>query len=536
MRYWRLTTMDLHELLRRLRAGEPERAVSRMLNLSRNTVKGYRQWAEAQGLLQGELPSLADLERLRDTTFQPQPAGPRGRPSLASDYQDEVRTLLDQYGVKPRLIWQQLRERHGASFSLSEAAIWRLTRRLRAAQLPQTVVRLETAPGEVAQVDFGFAGLLRDDQTGQMRKAWVFSLVLGWSRHQYAELVPDQAIVTWLLCHQHAFEFLGGVPRRVILDNLKAAIIRAYSSTHDVEVQRSYRECAEHYGFLIDPCLPRKPQHKGKVERGGIAYLKSSFLPLLPEGTSFNEANRRLRHWLLTTAGQRIHGTTQAMPLARFEQVEHAALLPLPAGPFDPAVWKPAKLQRDGYVSFGRSFYSAPCRLVGQTLWLRAGLREVRLFTGAHELVATHPRASAPGERLTHPEHVPAEKLRGLTASREQCLAEAQAIGPHTTRVVQELLESRPVDRLRSALYVLALAGTFTPARLEAACTRGLAFGDVSSRALKRMLEQGLDQCAWPSAEPVRSAEPLRFARSADELAAAILEGVTSSQGGTPWN
>ena len=74
MRYWRLTTMDLRELLRRLRAGEPERAVSRMLNLSRNTVKGYRQWAAAQGLLQGELPSLADLERLRDTTFQPQPA------------------------------------------------------------------------------------------------------------------------------------------------------------------------------------------------------------------------------------------------------------------------------------------------------------------------------------------------------------------------------------------------------------------------------------------------------------------------------
>lgn len=536
MSYWRLTTMDLHELLRRLRVREPERAISRILNLSRNTVKAYRQWAQTQGLLQGDLPSLAELEHLRDTTFQPQPAGQRGRPSMANDYRAEVQTMLDQYGVKPRLIWNQLRERHGTSFTLSEAAIWRLTRTLRAAQPPVTVVRIETAPGEVAQVDFGFAGLVRDDQTGQLRKAWIFSLVLGWSRHQYAELVPDQAVVTWLLCHQHAFEFFGGVPQRVILDNLKAAIIRAYSTTQDVEVQRSYRECAEHYGFLIDPCLPRKPQHKGKVERGGIAYLKQSFLPLLAEGTIFAEANRRLRHWLMTTAGQRIHGTTQAMPLARFEQTERATLQPLPAGPYDPAVWKSAKLQRDGHVSFGRSFYSAPYRLVGQSLWLRAGLREIRLFTQTHELVATHPRATAPGQRFTHPDHLPVEKLRGLLASRERCLAEAQTIGPHTTRVITELLESRPVDRLRSALYVLSLAEPFTSARLEAACARGLAFGDTSGRALKRMLEQGLDQCAWSTSELAAAARPLRFARSAEELAASILGAATLGQGGAPWN
>lgn len=529
MGYWRLTTMDLHELLRRLRAGEPERAISRRLNLSRNTVKAYRQWAQTQGLLQGELPSLAELERLRDTTFQPQPAGQRGRPSRAKDYRAEVQALLERYGNKPRLIWQQLRERHGVSFTLSESAIWRQTRSLRAEQTPMTVVRIETAPGEVAQVDFGFAGYLRDDQTGQRRKAWLFSLVLGWSRHQYAEVVPDQTLVTWLVCHQHAFEFLGGVPQRVVIDNLKAAIIRAYSTRQDVEVQRAYRECAEHYGFLIDPCLPRKPQHKGKVERGGIGYLKQSFVPLLAEAQTFSEANHRLRQWLLTTAGQRIHGTTQAMPLARFEQTERAALQPLPAEAYDPALWKQAKLQRDGYVSFGRSFYSAPHRLVGQSLWLRAGLREVRLFSSTHELIATHPRATEPGQRFTQPDHLPTEKLRGLTASREQCLVEAQAIGPNTRQVITELLESRPVDRFRSALYVLQLAETFTPARLEAACARGLAFGDTSGHALKRMLAQGLDHCVWSTSELAPAPEPLRFARSAEELAAAIL-------GGTPWN
>src|SRR5262249_23608105 len=155
--------------------------------------------------------------------------------------------------------------------------------------------------------------------------------------------------------------------------------------------------------------------------------------------------------------------------------------------------------------------------------------REVRLFSNTHELIATHPRATAPGQRFTQPDHLPTEKLRGWSASREQCLTEAQAMGPHTRQVITELLQSRPVDRLRSALYVLQLAATLPPARLEAGCARGLAFGDTSGLALKRILAQGLDQCVWPTSPLPQPAEPLRFARSADELAATIL-------GGTPWN
>ena len=89
------------------------------------------------------------------------------------------------------------------------------------------VVRVEAAPGSEAQVDFGYAGLTLDPATGRPRKTWVFVLVLSWSRHLYAELVVDQGVETWLLCHRHAFEAWGGVPRRIVPDNLKAAIVRA---------------------------------------------------------------------------------------------------------------------------------------------------------------------------------------------------------------------------------------------------------------------------------------------------------------------
>jgi transposase len=100
-------------------------------------------------------------------------------------------------------------------------------------------------------------------------------MVLAWSRHQFVEFVFDQTLTTWLLRHQHAFEFFGGVPKRVVIDNLKAALIRAYTQDHEAEVTRACAACAEHYGFLIDPCLPMHPRHKGKVERGGVQYVQT---------------------------------------------------------------------------------------------------------------------------------------------------------------------------------------------------------------------------------------------------------------------
>ena len=250
-------------------------------------------------------------------------------------------------------------------------------------------------------------------------------------------------------------------------------------------------------------------------------------LRFVEQRRTMNQHRLRLRQWLLTTAGLREHGTTHERPLARFEKVERQALLPLPATPYDPAVWKQVKLHRDGHVVFEKRFYSAPSRLVGQTLWLRAGMAEIRLFSDAWELVATHPRATSPGQRTTHPDHLPPHKARGLTATRETTQAQADAIGPAAAQVVAELLASRPLDRLRTALRVLALADNYTPARLEAACVRGCTFGDTSLATLKRVLAEDLDQLALPLPAPPPTEDALVFARPPAELADAILGGAT---------
>ena len=481
--------MDVAELLRVLREGAGDRRSTKLLNYNRRTIAKYRQWAQQHGLLEGPLPATADLHQLLGRTL-PRPLPPQQTSSLAA----YAREIADDRarGMELAAIRVRLEERHGPPISYS--AVRRVVQRLEPpamGSVADVFVRVEVPPGSEAQVDFGYAGLTVDPATSVVRKTWVFVIVLSWSRHLYAELVFDQKIETWLLCHRHAFDAWGGVPARVVPDNLKAAILRA--SFHDPVVPRSYRECAEHYGFLIDPNPPRTPRLKGKVEQGGVHYVKRNFLAGRTPPQPVDELNRALRTWVGHTAGQRGHGTTRERPLVRFEAVEQATLRPLPGTPYDLAVWKQVLLHRDGYVCFEQAYYSAPFRLVGQTRWVRGGARTVELYTADHQLVATHTRAGQPGERQTHLDHLPPEKVPGLMLTREGCRAQAQGIGPATTALVDALLDERPVDRLRGAGRVLRLAQTFSATRLEQACVRATHFGAGDYPTVKRILQEGLD-------------------------------------------
>ena len=526
--------MDVAELLRVLREGAGDRRCTKLLNYNRRTIARYRQWAQQQGLLEGPLPATADLHRLLDRTL-PRPLPPQQTSSLAR-YATEIAEDRAR-GMELAAIRVRLEERHDQSVSYS--AVRRLVQRLEPPPPPSVVdtfVRVEVAAGSEAQVDFGYAGLTVDPATGATRKTWVFVVVLSWSRHLYAELVFDQKVETWLLCHRHAFEAFGGVPARVVPDNLKAAILQA--SFHDPVAQRSYRECAEHYGFLIDPNPPRTPRLKGKVEQGGVHYIKRNFLAGRTPPPPVDELNRALRTWVSHTAGQRVHGTTRERPLARFQTVEQAALRPLPATPYDLAVWKQVLLHRDCYVCFEQAYYSAPFRLVGQTLWVRGGARTVELYTADHQLVASHTRARRPGERQTHLDHLPPEKVPGLTLTREGCRAQAQAIGPATAALVGTLLDARPVDRLRAAGRMLRLAHTFSATRLEQACARAGHFGEGDYATVKRILQQGLEpeplEPAAPAApavgggaaaETALAAGRYTFVRHASEFVAGLFGG-----------
>ena len=507
--------MDIRELLRHVQATSNISAIQRATGLNRRTIQRYRAWAATQGLLEGPLPPLEDLQHLVATTMTPPP--PPQTVSSVEPYREAV-AQLHHAGVEGTAILQRLSER-GYTGSLS--SIYRFLHQLAPAP-PKATVRVERAPGAEAQVDFGYAGRMIDPATGALRKTWAFVMLLAYSRHQYVEFVFDQALPTWIQLHVHAFAFFGGVPQRIVLDNLKAGIVKACFD--DPQIQTTYRECAEHYGFLIAPCRPRKPEHKGKVEQGGVHYVKRNFLGGRTP-TTITQANADVLTWCRTTAGERRHGTTKAQPLARFQATEQAQLNPLPPTPYDLATWKQVTLYRDCYVVFDQAFYSAPFRLIGQRLWVRGGSRTVRIYTADYALVATHPRAQQPGERHTQPDHLPPEKLPGLEWTRERCRALAAEVGPETAQLVQTLLDDTVVDRHGRVVRVLKLRERVGDARLEAACARALRFGDLTYRTLKHILDQGLEAEPPP---PAPTTPPARtFVRSASELLSHVFGGLT---------
>lgn len=516
----RVPMHDLRELLRHLQSQANDSAVQRATGLNRRTIARYRAWASAHGLLDPAqvLPPLEDLQQLVATTFRVLP--PPQTISSVEPHRALVLALHAQ-GVEGAAIRLRLQEQVGYTGSLS--AIYRFLHRVDPPP-PDVCMRVERDPGCEAQVDFGFAGRLIDPASGLLRKAWAFVMTLAYSRHQYVEFVFDQSLPTWIALHAHAFGFFGGVPQRVVLDNLKAGITQACFD--DPQVQASYRECAEHYGFLIAPCAPRTPEHKGKVEQGGVHFLKRNFLGGRAP-TGLVQANAEVRTWCLTTAGLRTHGTTKAQPLLRFQTREQALLRPLPPAPYDLAIWKRAKLHRDSYVVFAQSFYSAPFRLVGQTLWVRGGSQSLRIYTVDYALVATHTLAQQPGERRTHPDHLPPEKLPGATWTRASCQALAAEVGQSTTTVVQRLLDDGVIDRHQRVIRILKLRVRVGDARLEAACARALRFDDLTYATLKRILDRGLEQ--EPVAVPAPPATAHTFLRSATELLGHLF-------GGAAWN
>ena len=478
----RFEMYQYRQVLLRMRQGESDREIARAGLMGRpkcaavRTVAGERGWLDPGAV-------LPDDEALA-AVFTPSV-----RPTSCVSSLEPFRAQIEQWaatGTQGTTIHAALRRQFGYAGSYS--AVRRFLQAYLAAQPVATTMRLDFAPGDAVQVDFGAGPIIPHARTGEALKTWFFVMTLCWSRHQYAELVLDQTVATWLGCHQRAFEWFGGVPARVIIDNPKCAITRACHT--DPTVQRAYAECAEGYGFRISPCPPRDPQKKGIVE-AGVKYVKRSFVPLR-EFRDLADGNRQLREWVLGEAGTRCHGTTREQPLKRFVQAERALLQPLPAVPPTLAVWAQVSVHSDAHVQFGKALYSVPFRLIGQRLWLKATDTSVSVFQ-EHQLVATHPR-HAPGQRSTVADHLPPDALAWSMADPRHCLAVAERIGAHGRIVIERLFAHRILDNLRAAQGVIRLAKTHGDARVEAACERALVFDDPRYRTIKTILARGLDQ------------------------------------------
>ncbi len=475
---------EIRQVLVRMRMGESDRSIARSGLMGRRKASALRTVAEQQGWLVAGQPLPAEDELATICGDQPQKASTT---SLIEPYHDQVKAWLEE-GVQGTTIHQALVRRYG--FNGSYSSVRRYLGKLKAAH-PQVTSVIEFAPGDAAQVDFGAGPKMVDRQTGEIRKTWIFVMTLAWSRHMYAEFVWDQSVATWLACHRRAFEWFNGVPTRLIIDNPKCAITRA--CYYDPQVQRAYGDYAEGYGFLIAPCPVRDPKKKGRVE-SNVKYIKNSFVPLR-EFRHLSDANQQLKKWLMEEAGNRLHGTTRTQPLKRFADTEQLLLKVLPEVPPELAVWAQVKLHGDCHVQFEQCRYSAPYPLVHQTLWLRATDTSVRIYQ-AHELKAIHPRLRHPGDRSTLDEHLPPNALAYKMRDPQWCLKQAQAIGEHCERLIECLFHDKVLDNLRAAQGIVDFKRRYGKARVNAACQRALNYNNIRYRAIKQILEKGLDQLA----------------------------------------
>jgi len=469
------------QVIARLRLGDSDRQIARSGLMGRLKVAVVRELATNMGWLLPEapLPEESELQAIFES------GASKGKASPLEPYKPQVKKWFEQ-GIHGTTIYEALVRNH--SFQGSYSSVRRYLQTLRKASTKASV-SLEFKPGEMAQVDFGAGPKLIDPETGQELKTWFFVMTLAWSRHMYAEMVPNQKVETWLGCHQRAFEFFNGVPEVVRIDNPKCAITKA--CFHDPEVQRSYEELASAYGFRIDPCPIADPKKKGRVE-SGVKYVKNSFFPLR-QIRNLAQGNEMLTDWVMGQAGNRIHGTTKEKPLSLFAETEAAQLRPLPPARPECIWWTRAVLHGDCHIVTEKRYYSAPFSHIGHTLWVKTTEKMVCIYKG-HELVASHPRLSRPGARSTNKDHYPPEAQAYLLRDPQWCLSQADSIGPCCRELIETLFADRVLDRLRAAQGIIGLKKQYGAKRLEKACQRALVYETPQYRSVKEILKNGLDQ------------------------------------------
>jgi len=481
---------DVVEILQHWHAGRPKTVVAASLGVDPKTVRKYVAPAEAAGLVPGGphlgrgewaalvggwFPELVDA-RARSLTFP-----------VLDAYRTRIEAMLKTNTVTT--VHQRLRDEDGLAVGVTSLRryVWREFPE-HTDQAKVTVLRPDVAPGEEAQIDYGFLGTWLDPLTERARRVWAFVMVLACSRHMFVRPVLGMDAAAWVAANVAGLAFFGGVPRRLVIDNLRTGVDRP--DLYDPKVNRAYAEMAAHYGCLVDPARRGKPKDKPRVERP-MAYIRDSFW----RGRTWSdEAGMQAAAvgWCTEVAGRRAHRSLDgAAPLAVFEAVEAPALAPLPPGPFELARWSAPKVGPDCYVKVGRTLYSVPWRLIGRRVDARETERTVEVFADG-TVVKTWARVER--GRQTDWADYPPEKAAFFMRTPTWCRRRAAELGPAVSELVEGLLSGGALHHLRAAQGVVGLADRHAAERLDAACRRAVEVGDPGYRTVKGILVAGAER------------------------------------------
>ncbi|MGH7685398.1 MAG: IS21 family transposase [Candidatus Dormibacteria bacterium] len=478
----RFDVADVMDVLQHWHAGRSDRQLSRSFSMGRNRVARITAAAEAAGIVPGS-PALSRQEwEQRVPILFPERIVPR-----PGEGQDELSRVHDAIvaGLEASTVttvWQRLHDEGGVQASLSTFRRY-VRQNIRMVRPEDVTVRKEvTPPGEVAEVDYGRLGRWFDAINDRWRTVWAFVMTLAYSRMVFVQPVIGCDQSSWVAAHVAAFAFFGGAPQQIRLDNLKTGVLRA--DIYDPQMNRAYVELATHYGILLDPCRAGKPKDKPRVERT-MPYVRDS----LWSGRDFDRVpamqGEALR-WCAGTAANRPHGDLPGTVGEIFRRLEHPALLPLPAEPFEIAYWATATVHPDCRVQVQRRFYSVPWANVGKRVHVRVGEKLAHVYDGS-TLIKTHLLRSGERHHVDLADY-PEQKVAFLQRTPAWCRRRAVELGPAVEALVDELLAGpHPLACLRQAQGIIRLADVHDAAHLDAACARALV-ADGSLRTVRNIL------------------------------------------------
>jgi transposase len=487
------------EAIRNLTAlGWGIRRIARQLNVSRNTIRNYvrtLERPEAGPIAEQILKSAAlagpgsgiQTDPLstpgsggeKSQTDPLSTAGKTGRQSLCFVHAELILKKVET-GLTARRIYQDLRLEN--AFAGSYQSVNRYVHQVRQTD-PKLVQRIEVQPGEEVQVDFG-TGPTLVGAGGKKTKTWIFRIVLSHSRKAHSEAVLRQDTETFLRCLENAFRHFGGGTLTINLDNLKAAVLKA--DWADPELNPKLIDFARHYGTTILPCLPRVPEHKGKVE-SSVKYVKSNAMAAR-KFAALAEVNTFLLHWEKTVADVRIHGTTKRQ-VAELFKLEKPFLTPLPASLFPCFQEAPRSVHRDGHVEVAKAYYHVPPEYLGRDVWVRFDSREVRIFihdkVGALKQIQVH-RRLPPGQ-FTNPRGIGGGQ-GSLQTNLDYWLKRAGNLGTSCDLWARAVAANRGIGGLRTLMGLVGLIDRHSFPAVNQACERASARGTWRLRDVKALL------------------------------------------------
>lgn len=343
--------------------------------------------------------------------YKPRPA----KTVLLAPYLDYLRERLLAW---PELTGSRLlREIREQGYMGAKTILNDYLRQIRPAPAPGFEVRFETPPGLQAQVDFAEFKVRFASEVVE-RKVWLFAMVLGHSRYLWAQFVMHQDLPTVLRCHMEAFEHFEGVPKEILYDRMKTAVLGEPEKAKAIIYNPKLLACGSHYGFMLRACKPYRAKTKGKVERS-FRYIRADFF-MARQFTDLGDMNRQLRHWLETVANARVHATTGRVVVEHFRQ-EKSSLQALPAGRFAAVLRIERRVSSDGCVSIGGNYYSVPDGTRRRALEVETTADQVRIHEDGR-LIAVHALLQGRRQRsvLTGHRHSPrrADTYSGRGASR----------------------------------------------------------------------------------------------------------------------